>query len=51
MTKYLRTWVKVVLIILLLFGWLSINYRIASESVQDCIAKGQSEEVCDELWK
>ena len=52
MTKrHLRTWVKVAFIIILLFGWLYIDYRIASKGVQDCIAKGQIEEICDELWK
>ena len=52
MTKrHLRTWVKVVLIIVALFGYLYINYKLSADAVQDCIAKGQSEEVCDELWK
>lgn len=52
MTKrHLRTWVKVVLIIMVLFGYFYIQYTLASKGVQDCIAKGQSEEVCDELWK
>ncbi|MBO7697052.1 MAG: hypothetical protein J6T10_30850 [Methanobrevibacter sp.] len=52
MTKrHLRTWVKVVFLIIVLFGYFYFNYKLSANAVSDCIAKGQSEEVCDELWK
>lgn len=51
MTKrHLRTWVKVVGGIILIAGCIYINYITSAYAVQDCIAKGQSEEICDELW-